>query len=181
MRCQNWLFVGVIASVCCLGGLGCKKKSTTPTSAPPVTQPTGAPAASGDGEPSMFPGLAGGIVANPQAVGGGGGGGAIQAVRGAARRAASQNDLQQIRLIIEDAFNTNGKMPTAQETLTALQQSAPNIAALVKDQTITLNNARTRQDVWAYETAALSNGGLMLTSSGVERVDAATLRQRLGR
>jgi hypothetical protein len=129
----------------------------------------------------MFSGLAGGIAANPQAAGGGGGGGTIQAVRGAAKRAATQNDLRQVQIVIEDLFNTNGKMPTTQETLASLQQTAPTIAALFSDQTLTLNNATSREQVWAYETAALTNGGIMLSGTGIERVDAATLKQRLGR
>jgi len=161
--------------------LGCLSKKATPTTVPPSSAAQTQPTATGSSDSAFFPGLAGGIAANPQAAGGGGGGGTIQAVRGAAKRAATQNDLQQVRLIIEDAFNTSGRMPSAQETFAALQKSAPNIAALVSDQTLTLTNPKTREEVWAYETAALTNGGIMLSGSGIERVDAATLRQRLGR
>ena len=57
---------------------------------------------------------------------------------------------------------------------------APAIAALVKDGTIVLNPARSREDVWAYEKKAYESRGWVATSQGVETMDAATLKSRLG-
>ncbi len=109
------------------------------------------------------------------------GAGPIVNAYNAARRIDLTNDLQQIRVSIENASLASGRMPSVQETYQALKQEAPKIAKLIDDKVITLNPARTREEVWAYETAALEQGGLMLTSQGVERVDAQTLKQRLGR
>jgi hypothetical protein len=148
-------------------GCDLKKKTTSTTPATGKAEDT-----------TVTPGPGGGVVV--AGGGGGGSGGAVQAVRGAVKRAVTMNDLNQIRIYIENASLASGRMPTVQETYQALQQEAPTIAALIDDRTITLHPARTREEVWAYETAALQNGGLMLTSQGVERVDAQTLRQRLG-
>lgn len=173
------LLIGALLSINL--AVGCKKAKPTPPSTTPATTAPATSNGSAGGDSAMFPGVAGGIAANPQAAGGGGGGGAIQAVRGAAKRAATQNDLRQIQLVMEDLFNTNGKMPSSQETLAGLQRTSANLAGLISDGTITLTGAQSREQVWAYESAALTNGGMMLSGSGIERVDAATLRQRLGR
>jgi hypothetical protein len=98
----------------------------------------------------------------------------------AAKRIDVTNDLQQIRVYIEDASLASGRMPSVQETYQSLKQAAPKIAKLIDEKVITLNPARTREDVWAYETAALQNGGMVRTSQGVERMDAPTLKQKLG-
>jgi hypothetical protein len=88
--------------------------------------------------------------------------------------------LNQIRLFIENASGASGQMPDPKLTLAALQQEAPKIAEAVKEGIIVIYNARTREDIWAYEAVALEQGGQVVTSSGIERMDAATLRSRLG-
>ncbi len=151
---------------------GCeKKKKTAPTN----------PATGKTDDTTVTPGPGGGVVVGGGGAAGGGGGGAVQAVRGAVQRTVTMNDLNQIRIFIENASLASGRMPSVQETYQALKQEAPNLAKLIDEGTITLHPARTREEVWAYETAALEKGGLMLTSQGVERVDAQTLKQRLGR
>src|SRR5205085_12137155 len=121
-----------------------------------------------------------GVVVGAPVAGGGGGGGAVEAVRGAVARAVTQNDLKNIQIYIENASGASGRMPSPQETLAALQKEDPKTAQLVTEGAIVLHNARTREDVWAYEKKAATEGGLVLTSQGIERMDAAALRQRLG-
>lgn len=157
---------------------GCDNPFAKKKTPPPATS-TAATTNSND-TMTTTPGPGGGVAVGTPMMAGGGGGGAVQAVRGAARRAVTMNDLQQIRIFIENASLASGQMPSINDTYAALKREAPNIAALIDDRTLTLHPARTREEVWAYETAALQNGGLMLTGQGVERVDAATLRQRLG-
>jgi hypothetical protein len=119
-------------------------------------------------------------VAGAPAAGGGGGGGAVQAVRGAVTRVVAESDMKQIQTFIEYSSGASGRMPTPQETLAALTREAPKIAEMVNDGTIVLNTARSREDVWAYEKKALEQRGWVVTSSAVEQMDSATLRQRLG-
>jgi hypothetical protein len=150
---------------------GCKKKTPAPAAQQQQQNPD---------DPVVARGPGGGVVAGAPAVaGGGGGGGTVQAIRGAVGRTVTANDLQQIRTFIENASLASGRMPTPQQTLAALKQEAPKIAELVDDGTIVLHNAKTRESVWAYEKKAYDQGGMVLTNQGVERMDAATLRQRL--
>jgi hypothetical protein len=180
-------FVGAMMMVAALGcGKKPEKKDAGPDTTPPpqvgsigVPGPAPAPAPT----PGVLPsgGAGGGVVLNPQgAVGGGGGGGAVQAVRKAAKRPVDLNDLKQIQLFIDTASGASGTMPTVKETYAAIKQEAPKIAAMIDEGAIVLNPARTREDVWAYQAAALEFEGWVLTSSGVEKMEARTLRTRLG-
>lgn len=142
---------------------GCEKpKKAKPTT--PATETAPAPAPSGGGGGTGYQS----------------GAGVAQNVRNAARRTVVMNDLNQIRLYIETASLASGVMPSANDTYAALKKEAPAIATLIDEKAITLHPARTRAEVWAYETAALTSGGLVCTSSGVERMEAAVLKQRLG-
>jgi hypothetical protein len=107
------------------------------------------------------------------------GAGAVQNIRNAVNRVVTKHDLEQIRIFIESASIESNKMPSAEDTMAELRRSAPKIATLIDEKVITLHKAKNREDVWAYETAALTVGGLVLTSSGVERFDAAVLKQKL--
>jgi hypothetical protein len=121
-----------------------------------------------------------GDLANPAGAGGGGGsGGAAQAVRGAVSRTDLENALHQIKIFIENA-SIDGTMPTAQTTFDSLSREAPKYAKYVTDKHIVLNNASTREDVWAW--AVLPQGNYsVLTSSGIQRMTQQELNQRLGR
>ena len=165
------LFVAAAA----VGGLlaaGCDK--LTGSKSAPTTAAT-------QSDTVMTPGPGGGVVVGGgAAAGGGGGGGAVQAVRKAVVRTVTQNDLRQIQTFIDTASGASGQMPTVQETYTSLKREAPAIAKLIDEQVIVLNPARTREEIWAYEAAALQQGGWVVSASGVERMEAATLKQRLG-
>ena len=108
------------------------------------------------------------------------GGGAVQNVRNAARRIEVKNELAQIRTFIEYAYSSTGKMPSAQETYAALQKEAPKIAKMIDDKIISLAPTQQREGIWAYETAALQSSGQVLSNQGIEQLDAATLKQKLG-
>jgi hypothetical protein len=159
----------VVAAVGVLGVAGCdalkKKKPTAATKADETTVARG-------------PG--GGVVVNAPAAGGGGGGGAVSAVRKAVDRTKVRAALTDIRLTIEGYEVSNMRMPTPAETLQLVRQAAPQYAKLIDDGDVVLVAARTRQDVWAYEGKPPGNNYLVLTNQGVEDMDGATLRQRLG-
>ncbi len=127
---------------------------------------------SGDGEATASGGGGGGAATT---------GGAVQNVRGAVQRTVTLHDMDQIRLFIDTASLDSGQMPTAQQTAAALQKAAPKIFALVQEGVIVLTGARTREGVWAYTQQPQTTGGehLVLTSSGIERMTAAALQQRL--
>lgn len=110
------------------------------------------------------------------------GAGAVQNVRGAVqRKAVESNQMAQIRLFIDTASGASGKMPTPAETLAAIKQEAPAIAALISDGTIVIHPAKNREDVWAYEAKALESSGWVAMSAGIETLDSATLKARLNR
>ncbi|MBN9518192.1 hypothetical protein J0H58_06690 [bacterium] len=93
----------------------------------------------------------------------------------------TQQDMEEVRLFIDNRSGATGQMPTPQETSAALKQAAsPQTVTLIQSKAITIAPARTREDVWAYETAALQRGGLVATAGGVETMTADTLRRRLG-
>jgi hypothetical protein len=151
-----------LVPVCAALALGCQKKAKTTKTTSATNSATNADAPQPQGT-NYQPGA--GVVHN---------------VAQAAKRLEVKNDLQQMRIFIENASLASGRMPSAQETYQALKKEAPKIAKLIDDKVITLNPARTREEVWAYETAALQSGGQVLTSQGVERMDAQTLKRRLG-
>lgn len=105
--------------------------------------------------------------------------GAVQAVRGAVSRDEILNALKQIQLFIENA-SVDGTMPPPETTLAALQKEAPKYAKWVNEGKITLNRASTREEVWAYAQLPQGNWAVV-TASGVEQIDQASLNQRLGR
>lgn len=122
-----------------------------------------------------------GVVLNP-GLGGGGSGGAAQAVRKAATRAVSQNELNNIRLFIENASLASGRMPSVEETRAALQREAAATFKLVEEGAIVLTGTRSRDGIWAYTAEAQSSvtgEHLIVNASGVQRMDPQTLRQRL--
>lgn len=167
------LLLGVLMTVALVGCGKKTAKSTQPDSTPP-------PAAAG-GSGGIVPAGGVGVVVNPQAaLGGGGGGGAAQAVQKAAKRAATNNELHQIHIFIESASGASGQMPPPQETYAAIQKEAPKIAEAIKEGVIVLTGTRSRESVWAYEAIALEQGGQVLTNNGIERMDADTLKRRLG-
>jgi hypothetical protein len=167
MRVSLWVFVAAIASCSLAGGVGCKQaKKTAPTT--PATGKT------------ILPGPGGGVVVGSGTVPLGGSGGAVQAVRKAVDRTKVRAVLADLRLNIDSFEVANGRMPTPQETLAMVRQANSDYAKLIDDKAIYLHNARTRQDVWAYEGKPPGSTYLVLTSQGVEEMDAETLRQRLG-
>jgi hypothetical protein len=94
--------------------------------------------------------------------------------------AVTQQDMEDVRIFIDNASGASGQMPTPQLTYGALQQGSPKTAALVQKGAIILTGARTREGIWAYEAAALQRGGLATGSNGTETLTADALRRRLG-
>jgi hypothetical protein len=149
---------------------GCPKKKDK---APPTpTAQTG-----GTGQPGVHAPT--GVVVNSG--GGGGSGGAVQAVRQAAKRSVTQNELKNIQTFIEAASSASGKMPTVQEVYGALQKEAPATATLVQEGAIKLTGTRSRENIWAYTAEPVSVTGeyMMVTSSSIERVTGQALNARL--
>jgi hypothetical protein len=99
----------------------------------------------------------------------------------AAALPVGRQDMEEIRIYIDNASGVNGRVPPPQETFAALKQAAsPQTVDLVQKGAITLVAARAREGIWAYETAALQRGGLATGSNGTETLTAAELRRRLG-
>jgi hypothetical protein len=148
---------------------GCKKK-TAATGAPPAQ-----PAASSG--PSVHGPT--GVVLNPGV--GGGGGGAVQAVRQAVGRFVNMHELKDLQLFIENASLATGQMPSKEEITSSIQRDSPKLYKLIQDGAIVLTGTRSRENIWAYTADPQSAAGehLIVTSSSVERMAAATLRQRL--
>ena len=97
----------------------------------------------------------------------------------AAPRSVAKDDMREVWVLIDTASGASGTMPGPDVIYRALIQAKSPAAELIKDGLISLTGTRTRQSVWAYETAALKQGGLVVSQNGVERVTAAQLVQRL--
>jgi type II secretory pathway pseudopilin PulG len=168
---RKLIFLGVLLALVA----GCKKPSANVAvnNPPPQPQPMPQP-----DQPNVHAPT--GVVTNPN-LGGGGGGGAAQAVRKAAKRSATQNDLKQLHLFIETHSSTNGQMPTREEIAAALQKEAPTIYKLWSDEVIVVTGAKQRESVWAYTVEDQSTAGyhLAVTNNGVERMTPQELNQRL--
>ncbi len=120
-----------------------------------------------------------GVVINP-GLGGGGSGGAVQAVRKAVGRSVDQKSLKDLQLFMNQASLANGRMPAPQEILQAIQRDLPKVAAAIRDGTLVLPPVRRgREGVWAYEKAAMTQGGQVLTSSGIQRLTPQQLLEQL--
>jgi len=118
---------------------------------------------------------------NPPNQPGGGSGGAAQSVRKAVGRAATQNDMQQLHLYIENASAASGRMPTQQQLAADLQKEAPNLYKLWADKVIDVTKMPQRESIWAFTVEPVSTAGyhLLISNNGVERMDTQTLTQKL--
>jgi hypothetical protein len=120
-------------------------------------------------------GPSGGVI-NP----GDAGGGAVQAVRQAVTRTVVLSDLHNLQLFIENASLSNGKMPTIPEIQAVIKQQDPKTHMLLKDYRVILTGAKRREEIWAYSREPQSgNQHLVLSASGIEKMDAQTLEKRL--
>jgi hypothetical protein len=93
----------------------------------------------------------------------------------------SEADMKEVWIFIENASGASGKMPSQLLTYQALIAAESKAAPLVKDGSIYLTGSATRESIWAFETKALTSGGLVCSQNGVETLTAAELRKRLGR
>lgn len=93
----------------------------------------------------------------------------------------TEADMKEVWIFIENASGASGKMPSQALTYQALVKAESKAAPLVKDGSIYLTGATTRESVWAFEMKALTQGGLVATQNGVETLTAAELKKRLGK
>lgn len=160
-----------------LPGMGVPVVPPMPGQVPPV--PGGAPPMPGVGslpQPGPQPGPGMGVPnpnPNPPPLPGG------NTTVGAARKAVALADMRDLQIFIHDASITANKMPTPGEIYNALVAARSPCAEHVKVGSIILTGAKEREGVWAYETAALTSGGLVVSQNGVEKLSAAELKQRL--
>lgn len=93
----------------------------------------------------------------------------------------TEADMKDVWTYIENASGATGKMPSQALIFQTLIGAESKAAPLVKDGSIYLTGAKTRESVWAFETKALTGGGLVVTHNGVETLTAAELKKRLGK
>jgi hypothetical protein len=92
----------------------------------------------------------------------------------------TRQDMEDIRIYIDNASGARGSMPSVQEVYAALAQTGSPAKALIDKKAIYLTGAKTRDSIWAVEAAALQRGGLVCGAGGVETMTAAQIKQRLG-
>jgi hypothetical protein len=95
------------------------------------------------------------------------------------RRSVTANDLNQLKIFMEQARTETGKYPRSLADLPGLQRDAPNIHKLIQDGDLVL--AGDVNGVLAYEKAALEVRGSVLTTEGVQALEPAELKRKLGR
>jgi hypothetical protein len=113
--------------------------------------------------------------------GGGPVGGAIQGTRLAAQRVVTENEMRNVWTLIQYAPAEN--MPTAQQIITEIQQTAPETAKLIQEGKIVLTGTRSREHIWAWSKEPQTMGGdhIIVTASGVDRMNGKALQDRLER
>ncbi|QJW93977.1 hypothetical protein [Frigoriglobus tundricola] len=99
----------------------------------------------------------------------------------AAKIAVTTADMLEVWVFIEHRSGASGTMPTQSEIHQALTKGSSPAADRVKDGTLALTGATVRESVWAYETRARTDGGLVASQKGVETLSAAELKTRLGK
>lgn len=105
--------------------------------------------------------------------------GPVQAGRRGAQKVVTFKEFEDLKIYLNDASLVSGRMPTKDEIIAATKQGHPKVYQAIMDGQIVLTGASSREAVWAYQKDAPKNGGIVLTSSGVETMSAQQLRQRL--
>ena len=94
----------------------------------------------------------------------------------------TEADMKEVWIFIENFSGANGgKIPSQKLIFDALIAAESKAAPLVKDGSIYLTDTKTRESIWAFETKALTSGGLVCSQNGVETLTAAELKKRLGK
>ena len=96
-------------------------------------------------------------------------------------RVLNATDLQQLHIFLEASTAESGQLPDKNQIMANLKQT-PDARKLVKDIDdgyIVLTGNRQRESMWDYEKNAPTNGGFVLSNSGVEKLTAAEVATRL--
>ncbi|HEV3387222.1 MAG TPA: hypothetical protein VG097_20555 [Gemmata sp.] len=91
----------------------------------------------------------------------------------------TEADMKEIFIFIENRSGGTDKMPSIVDIQAALSAASSHAADLIKDGSIVLTGARTRESVWAYEKKAKTQGGWVVSHNGVVNVTAAELASML--
>jgi hypothetical protein len=105
--------------------------------------------------------------------------GAVQNVRKAAQRAVTQNEMHNLHITMEAASTETGRLPSKDFILRTVQKEDPRLYQALQEGLIVLTEIPTREGIWAYEKDAPTNGGFVISQSGVERLPADQVKQRL--
>lgn len=106
------------------------------------------------------------------------GAGAIQNVRKAGLRTINLNEMKQLGLMLTQAADDFGKMPTAAEIKQMVQQDK-TLSGMINDGTLILTNTANRNGLWAYEVDADTKGGIVLLAGTASRASADEVKQYL--
>jgi len=96
-------------------------------------------------------------------------------------RPVTRDDLNEIWIFIENRSQATGTMPSPETTYAALVAANARAAELVRDGSIILTGATSRESIWAFERNAPTRGGWVASQNGPEQLTAAQFAQRLGR
>ena len=125
-------------------------------------------------QPGLPPGMVPSVPAQPPAP--------VQPPTGTAAKAVTEADMKDVWLYIENASQATGKMPPPGAIYAALVEAKSPAAELLKDGSIVLTGARTRETaIWAAERTAPTQGGLIAGPNGVENLKASEVVARLRR
>jgi len=91
----------------------------------------------------------------------------------------TEKDMREVWTFIDTASGASGMMPGPEVIYASLVKANSPAAALIKNGAISLTATQKRESVWAFETEALSRGGLVVSQNGVETLTATELIKRL--
>ena len=112
-----------------------------------------------------------------------GAGGTAQAVRGAVVRTVKSSDLDQMKIYIETLASESDKFPSGESVKTTLSgdRQMSSLWKLVADGSIVIAPMKQREGIWAYEKLAMTEGGIVLSNQGVQRMEASELQNALAK
>jgi hypothetical protein len=93
----------------------------------------------------------------------------------------TEADMKEIWNFVDSRSGSTGKMPSIIDITSALASARTHSSDLIKDGSIVLTGAKTREAVWAYERKAATQGGWVASQNGVENLTSDELKERLPR
>lgn len=92
-------------------------------------------------------------------------------------------DLKNLQIYMEYASGVSGKLPDKETIIKSLkmEKGAAKLVTAIEDGSLILTGNTERESIWAYEKKATTSGGYVLSNNGIENLNAADAKKRIGK